>query len=133
MKEYRLITTKECGVFILTEEKPLSKYSEISINESGNYFDILLLGNFNGKFTIEIADLYLNQLMELNDISLNSDVFLIQRIKYIEISFKLTDKRKYVIPCKKDSSNKKGNKDNNFLFPGFCARYLGRNKLDDLY
>lgn len=133
MKEYRLITTKECGAFILTEEKPLSKYSEISINEPGNYFDKLLLGNFYGKYTIEIADLYLNQLLELNEVSLNSNVFLIQRMKYMEESLKLKDKRKCVIPCKKDTSNKKGNKDSNFLFPGFCARYLSRNKLDDQY
>ena len=111
MKEYRLITTKECGAFILTEEKPLNKYSEISVNESGDYFDKLLFGNFNRKYTIEIADLYLNQLMELNEVSLNSGVFLIQRMKYIEESLKLADKRKCIIPCKKDTSNKKGNKD----------------------
>lgn len=133
MKEYRLITTKECGAFILTEEKPLNKYSEISYNEPGNYFDNLLLGNFNGKYTIEIADLYLNQLLELNEVSLNSHVFLLQRMEYIKKSLKLTDKRKCIIPCKKDDSNKKDNKDSNYLFPGFCARYLSRNKLDDQY
>ena len=71
--------------------------------------------------------------MELNEVSLNSDDFLIQRIKYIEKSLKLTDKRKCVIPCKKNTPNKKGNKDSNYLFPGFCARYLSRNKLDDQY
>ena len=133
MKEYRLFTTKECGAFILTEEKPLNKHSEISCNESGNYFDKLLLGKFNGKYTIEIADLYLNQLLELNEVSLNSDDFLLQRDEYKEKSLKLTDKRKCIIPCKKDTSNKKGNKDTNYLFPGFCARYLSRNKLDDQY
>ena len=45
---------------------------------------LLLLGNFNGKYAIEIADLYLNQLLELNEVSLNSSVFLMQKMKYIE-------------------------------------------------
>lgn len=131
MKEYRLIIENKCGAFVLTEEKKIDSYSELSYNDSGSFFDSLLLGLFFGTYTIDVANLFLYELFEINSISSNSILFKQRLKKYIQESLNIKDPIKSVIPCKKKNLNKDNKKITNFIIPGFCAKLLSRQKKQD--